>query len=258
MASGTSALASGSRMTLGGGAREKTVTSTPRRTSSPTSRTMNVSFGSGNWPVTSTSAPGPAAEAGAARGAPLTSPRPEAPRCRSSAPRPPSWVGFEAASRMPPGAWPSAPAAVAATQGPCSAARHRPPPASAWRAGVRVARRGGLREDELQAAQRLEVRVHGDQLPDQRLHLVARPRDLLRGQGRDGAFHLLIQRQQPGDVADAVLGEPAHEFAVVAHELICIPADIGGHAVSLGLPRPGAGLPPLTPGASEVYIQRSP
>src|SRR6476660_8587470 len=78
----------------------------------------------------------------------------------------------------------------------------------------------------LESAQRLELRIHVHEHPDQPLRLLERPLDLLAADGVERALELLVEAQQVGDVANARLREPAAELGVVAPELLGLALDL--------------------------------
>src|SRR5438094_5590366 len=91
--------------------------------------------------------------------------------------------------------------------------------------------RGG--EHPLQAPEGVEVRVHAHECLDQTLHLLGDPADLLPADGLEGPAEALVQGEQIRDVPHAAaLAEPAHQLAVVAHQLLGLATDVGRHAPS--------------------------
>src|SRR5207253_10888895 len=68
---------------------------------------------------------------------------------------------------------------------------------------------------------------------DQTLHLLGDPADLLPADGLEGPAEALVQGEQIRDVPHAAaLAEPAHQLAVVAHQLLGLATDVGRHAPS--------------------------
>src|SRR5437879_5844108 len=66
---------------------------------------------------------------------------------------------------------------------------------------------GAGHEAELQPAQRLERRVHPDELPDEALCLLGDPPDLLTAHRLEGPRDAIMEGQQLGDVLHAALPE---------------------------------------------------
>src|SRR5207247_9665250 len=88
---------------------------------------------------------------------------------------------------------------------------------------------------------------------DQALHLLGDPADLLPADRVERPGEALVQREQVRDVAHAALAEPAHQLAVVAHQLLGLATDVDRHC-----PPASFSERVLTPGGSEVYIRPHP
>src|SRR5690242_6153075 len=88
----------------------------------------------------------------------------------------------------------------------------------------------------LERAQRLEVGVHAHERLDEPLRLLERPLDLLTADRLERAAELLVEPEQIGHVADAVLREPAAELAVVAPQLVGFALHVVRHRASGGRP----------------------
>src|SRR5207253_2733448 len=99
-----------------------------------------------------------------------------------------------AANAMPRRARRETPDRATTLHGSCSGARlaHR-----ARRAGVAAS----TLEAHLQTAQGVERRVHAHQLSDQALRLLRHPAELLAADGLERAGELIVEAEQPGDVA---------------------------------------------------------
>src|SRR5207249_4421823 len=77
--------------------------------------------------------------------------------------------------------------------------------------------------------QGVEVRIHAHEGLDQALHLLGDPADLLPADRVERPGEALVQREQVRDVANAALAEPAHQLAVVAHQLLGLATDVDRH-----------------------------
>src|SRR5207247_1009486 len=110
---------------------------------------------------------------------------------------------------------------------PAAAARSPEP-----RRGLQAAALGRGGERFLQAPEGVEVRVHKHERLDQPLYLLGHPADLLPADRLERAAEALVQPEQVRNVAHTALAEPAHQLAVVAHQLLGLATDVDRHATS--------------------------
>src|ERR1051326_1640769 len=127
-------------------------------------------------------------------------------------------------------------------QMPCPAVRGRQRPDRATTLhgscnGARLAyraRRAGVAgptlEAHLQPAQGVERGVHSHELADQALRLIGHPAELLPAHRLERAGELIVETQQLGDVAHAVLTEATHQLAVVPDQVFGFASNVDLHA----------------------------